>query len=97
MTAPSTVNKAVIMGISHPKQRSKCAVQAVQSCEDRVKVFLVSRTRYHVAALGLAALATLGGVVVRGLAQRDVCSGADRGLGTVTSIKGLAGNDAVNF
>jgi hypothetical protein len=52
--------------------------------------------QYSGLVLYLAALATLVGLVVSGLAQRDVGAGADRGLG-VAAVESLAGNDSIDF
>lgn len=45
----------------------------------------------------LAALATLRGIIVRRLAQGNVRSGTNRGLGAIATVEGFAGNDAIDF
>jgi len=45
----------------------------------------------------LAALATLGSIVIGRLAQGDVCASTNSGLSAVTAIERLAGNDSVDL
>lgn len=87
-----------------PRKRKSHQEQPSKSYEAQVRAKIplhsgqMRRQSYHPnpttgkTALGekSAASLLLRRAVVRGLAERDVCSGSDRGLGAVAAVEGLA-------